>query len=350
MAASPPTCRRRIGCGLCAARLPRERSKASRRLTAHGSSPPPTSKASSRSRRCCTSSTTSRSASRSLRRRSALRRRAGRRRDRRERGRGRGYRRPGRALDRRRRSRWSIRTMRSPTARRTIHAVAPGNVIVEGRIATPDFEKALNGAAKRIVVRQRARAGRTRRRWKARAGHAAYDIATGRVTLTCTTQMPHLTRTAIADMLGMPESDLRVVAPDVGGGFGQKMSLGAGIRAAGLARASSIAASFAWTEDRRENLIAALSQPRPVCAARRRVRRRRQADRARRRHHRQYRRLFVLPDHLRRRAADGDGGDAGALRLPRLSLRTRAASSPTPARWRPIAACRGRSSPLRWSG
>ena len=45
------------------------------------------------------------------------------------------------------------------------------------------------------------------------------------MTLTCTTQMPHLMRTAIADVLGMPESDLRVVAPDVGGGFGQKMSL-----------------------------------------------------------------------------------------------------------------------------
>ena len=49
----------------------------------------------------------------------------------------------------------------------------------------------------------------------------------GRTTLTCTTQMPHLTRTAIADILGLAESDLRVVAPDVGGGFGQKMSLAA---------------------------------------------------------------------------------------------------------------------------
>ena len=58
-----------------------------------------------------------------------------------------------------------------------------------------------------------------------RAAHAAFDMASGRVTLTCTTQMPHLLRTAIADILQFPESDLRVVAPDVGGGFGQKMSL-----------------------------------------------------------------------------------------------------------------------------
>ena len=62
---------------------------------------------------------------------------------------------------------------------------------------------------------------------EARAAHAAFDPATGRTTLTCTTQMPHLTRTAIADILGFAESDLRVIAPDVGGGFGQKMSLAA---------------------------------------------------------------------------------------------------------------------------
>ena len=58
-----------------------------------------------------------------------------------------------------------------------------------------------------------------------RGAHAAFDPASGRVTLTCSTQMPHLMRTAIADLIGMPESDLRVIAPDVGGGFGQKMSL-----------------------------------------------------------------------------------------------------------------------------
>ena len=37
--------------------------------------------------------------------------------------------------------------------------------------------------------------------------------------------MPHLMRTAIADVLEFPEAELRVIAPDVGGGFGQKMSL-----------------------------------------------------------------------------------------------------------------------------
>jgi len=53
----------------------------------------------------------------------------------------------------------------------------------------------------------------------------------------------------------MPESDLRVIAPDVGGGFGQKMSLAAEfVVVTWLAR--KLKTSMAWVEDRRENLIA----------------------------------------------------------------------------------------------
>jgi carbon-monoxide dehydrogenase large subunit len=90
---------------------------------------------------------------------------------------------------------------------------------------------------------------------EARAGHAVFDPVSARVTLTCTTQMPHLMRTAIADLIGMPEGELRVIAPDVGGGFGQKMSLVPEyVVLVWLAR--KLRSSVAWTEDRRENLIA----------------------------------------------------------------------------------------------
>ncbi|MGH7212289.1 MAG: xanthine dehydrogenase family protein molybdopterin-binding subunit, partial [Acetobacteraceae bacterium] len=88
-----------------------------------------------------------------------------------------------------------------------------------------------------------------------RAAHAAFDPVRGRVTLTCTTQTPHMMRTIIADLLGMREADLRVIAPDVGGGFGQKMSLAPEfVVLVWLAR--HLRASVAWTEDRRENLMA----------------------------------------------------------------------------------------------
>jgi carbon-monoxide dehydrogenase large subunit len=91
---------------------------------------------------------------------------------------------------------------------------------------------------------------------EARGGHAAYDPASSRIAFTCSTQTPHLMRTAIADLIGMPESQLRVIAPDVGGGFGQKMSLPPEyVVLVWLAR--KLKSSVAWREDRRENLIAA---------------------------------------------------------------------------------------------
>jgi aerobic carbon-monoxide dehydrogenase large subunit len=138
---------------------------------------------------------------------------------------------------------------------RDIHRSVPGNVILQGRVKTPGFDDVWLSAAKIITVEARSRR-QNATPMEPRAAHAAYDAATGRVTLTCTTQMPHLTRTAIADVLGMPEADLRVVAPDVGGGFGQKMSLASEyVVLVWLAR--KLKSSVAWTEDRRENLIAA---------------------------------------------------------------------------------------------
>jgi carbon-monoxide dehydrogenase large subunit len=135
-----------------------------------------------------------------------------------------------------------------------VHANVAGNIILEGRIKTEGFDAIRDGAAKRIVVDARSRR-QNATPMEARGAHAAYDLATGRITLTCTTQMPHLTRTAIADVLGFAEADLRVVAPDVGGGFGQKMSLAPEyVLLVWLAR--KYRSSFGWTEDRRENLIA----------------------------------------------------------------------------------------------
>jgi aerobic carbon-monoxide dehydrogenase large subunit len=135
-----------------------------------------------------------------------------------------------------------------------IHAEAPGNVILEGLFKTPGFDAVWNGAHKTVKVEARSRR-QNATPMEPRAGHAAYDASTCRVTLTCTTQMPHLTRTAIADVLGMPESDLRVIAPDVGGGFGQKMSFAAEY-AVLVWLARKLKSAVAWTEDRRENLIA----------------------------------------------------------------------------------------------
>ena len=90
----------------------------------------------------------------------------------------------------------------------------------------PDFDATIGKAHRRIRLNA---ALAPAERDAARSARRACGVrpGSGRVTLTCATQMPHLMRTAIADVLGFAESDLRVIAPDVGGGFGQKMSLAA---------------------------------------------------------------------------------------------------------------------------
>jgi carbon-monoxide dehydrogenase large subunit len=135
-----------------------------------------------------------------------------------------------------------------------VHREAPANVVVEGRVRTPGFDAKAASAHRRVKVEIRSRR-QNATPLEPRAAHAAWDATSRRLTLHCATQMPHAMRTIIAELIGIPESELRVIAPDVGGGFGQKMSLGPEfVIVTWLAR--KLRTSVAWTEDRRENLIA----------------------------------------------------------------------------------------------
>ncbi len=134
------------------------------------------------------------------------------------------------------------------------HPAAAGNVLVEGRIETAGFAEAFAAAAA-VVEFETCSRRQSAMPMEARAGHAVFDRRSGRATLTCSTQMPHMLRTGIADCLGMPESDLRVVAPDVGGGFGQKMALIPEYVFLVWA-AQRFGRPVAWVEDRLENLTA----------------------------------------------------------------------------------------------
>ncbi len=136
-----------------------------------------------------------------------------------------------------------------------VHEQVPGNLVVDARFGTAGVDEAFEGAD--IVVEFDLRSGReSAMPLEARGAVAAFDRRSGRVTLTSSLQSPHVVRTAIADLLGMPESDLRVVAPDVGGAFGQKFCLGVeDVVAVWVAR--HLRATVAWLEDRRENLMAA---------------------------------------------------------------------------------------------
>jgi len=136
-----------------------------------------------------------------------------------------------------------------------VHPAAARNIVLEGAVATPGCAAAFADAHAVVEIPVRSRR-QSAMPLETRGGVARFDRATGRITLTCSVQMPHMLRTGIADCLGMPEADLRVVAPDVGGGFGQKMSLYPEyVVLVWLARRHRRA--FAWIEDRRENLTTA---------------------------------------------------------------------------------------------
>jgi aerobic carbon-monoxide dehydrogenase large subunit len=54
---------------------------------------------------------------------------------------------------------------------------------------------------------------------------ASYEAGSGRLTLWSSTQWPHTVRDVLRDLLGLPEHRIRLVAPDVGGGFGVKQEV-----------------------------------------------------------------------------------------------------------------------------
>jgi carbon-monoxide dehydrogenase large subunit len=107
-----------------------------------------------------------------------------------------------------------------------IHEVAPGNVAFTWQIgdaaATDAAFKSAAVTVKKRIVNQRLVANPM----EPRACVARYDEATGDWTLWVTSQNPHVHRLLMtAFVLGIPEHKVRVIAPDVGGGFGSKIFL-----------------------------------------------------------------------------------------------------------------------------
>src|SRR3712207_8887234 len=77
------------------------------------------------------------------------------------------------------------------------------------------------------------------------------------LTLWSSTQIPHLLRTQLALMLGIPENKLRVVAPEVGGGFGSKLNVYAEEALLGWI-SMQLGKPAKWIETRRENMQATI--------------------------------------------------------------------------------------------
>jgi aerobic carbon-monoxide dehydrogenase large subunit len=83
---------------------------------------------------------------------------------------------------------------------------------------------------------------------------ADYDPVDGRLTLWVTTQAPHAHRTIYAALTGLPEHKIRVISPDLGGGFGGKVPVYPGYLCA-IVASMATGRPVKWVEDRSENLM-----------------------------------------------------------------------------------------------
>jgi carbon-monoxide dehydrogenase large subunit len=106
-----------------------------------------------------------------------------------------------------------------------LHASAPGNVCFRwARGDEAAVQAALRSAAHTVAV-ELVNNRLVGAAIEPRALIATPDPGTGRLTLYTSTQAPHHIRRQVTEQLGIPESALRIVSPDVGGGFGYKGKL-----------------------------------------------------------------------------------------------------------------------------
>jgi aerobic carbon-monoxide dehydrogenase large subunit len=135
-----------------------------------------------------------------------------------------------------------------------LHEAAKTNVLVAREFKRGDVDTALAVAAVRVSGRFRMRR-KTAVAIEPRACLAEYDAGRDALTLHSATQIPGIVRDALCEALDLPGTRLRVLAPDVGGGFGGKGSLyPEEIFVCAAARA--LARAVKWTSDRMEDLAA----------------------------------------------------------------------------------------------
>ncbi|HEY7588409.1 MAG TPA: aerobic carbon-monoxide dehydrogenase large subunit [Thermoplasmata archaeon] len=82
---------------------------------------------------------------------------------------------------------------------------------------------------------------------------AQFDRVMGRLTVWMTTQAPHAIRTVFALVSGLPEQKIRIISPDIGGGFGGKVPVYPGYVLAVVASLKT-GHPVKWVEDRSENI------------------------------------------------------------------------------------------------
>lgn len=136
-----------------------------------------------------------------------------------------------------------------------VHDEAKDGVLIDLPMFTdPSIEEELVGAD--LVIEKTVTSARVNASpLEGRGCLAEWDDRAEQLVLHLSTQVPHQVRSGVAQVMGIPERSVRVIAPDVGGGFGQKCVVGREEVVAALV-ARKLGKPVRWSEDRRENLTA----------------------------------------------------------------------------------------------
>jgi aerobic carbon-monoxide dehydrogenase large subunit len=139
-----------------------------------------------------------------------------------------------------------------------VHVHRSGNLLIDFVQAYGDAEAAVAAAPRRLVVNLKQHRGGAHP-IEGRGLVASFDAGNDLLTVWNSTQLAHEARFFIMKMLGLDENRIRVVTPDVGGGFGAKFILypeEVAISAASLLLQRPVK----WIEDRREHFMASIQE------------------------------------------------------------------------------------------
>ena len=137
-----------------------------------------------------------------------------------------------------------------------LHESWPDNEFVSTTLDAGDVDAARAAAA--VVVTREYRMNRqTGVPLEGRAIHVRWEARRHVLQVHCSTQFPHQYRAGLGRLLGIPEHQIHVVAPDVGGGFGMKNTIYAEELVV-VALARRLGRPVRWIDDGRENLLTSM--------------------------------------------------------------------------------------------
>jgi aerobic carbon-monoxide dehydrogenase large subunit len=142
------------------------------------------------------------------------------------------------------------------SGRPQIHDAAPGNTVFNWHVGDKASTDAAFAKAAHVTKLDLVNNRLIPNAMEPRAAIGEYDSGTDAITLYTTSQNPHVARLVLSAFIGLaPEHKLRVIAPDVGGGFGSKIFIYAEETICAWA-AKKIDRPVKWTAERTESFLA----------------------------------------------------------------------------------------------